>query len=56
MEAKDWLKSIEKKLEIAQCTDWEKVLFAAHRLLMLSPGMNSKLDLELTMYRMVHSS
>jgi hypothetical protein len=32
MEAKDWLRSIEKKLEIAQCTDQEKVLFAAHQL------------------------
>jgi hypothetical protein len=33
MEAEDWLMSIEKKLEIAQCTDQEKVLFAAHRLI-----------------------
>jgi hypothetical protein len=32
MEAEDWLKSIEKKLEIAQCTDQEKVFFAAHKL------------------------
>jgi hypothetical protein len=32
MEAEDWLKSIEKKLEIAQCTDQEKVLFATHQL------------------------
>jgi hypothetical protein len=32
MEAGDWLKSIEKKLEIAQCTDQERVLFAAHQL------------------------
>jgi hypothetical protein len=32
MEAEDWLRSIEKKLEIAQCTDWEKVLFAMHQL------------------------
>jgi hypothetical protein len=32
MEAEDWLKSIEKKLEIAQCNDHEKVLFAAHQL------------------------
>jgi hypothetical protein len=31
MEAEDWLKSIEKKLEIAQCTDREKVLFTAHQ-------------------------
>jgi hypothetical protein len=32
MEARDWAKSIEKKLEIAHCTDQEKVLFAAHQL------------------------
>jgi predicted alpha/beta hydrolase family esterase len=32
MEAEDWLKSIEKKLEIAQCIDKEKVLFVAHQL------------------------
>jgi hypothetical protein len=32
MEAKDWLKRVEKKLVIAQCTDHEKVLFAAHQL------------------------
>jgi hypothetical protein len=32
MEAEDWLKSIKKKLEIAQCNDHEKVLFAAHQL------------------------
>jgi hypothetical protein len=31
-EAEDWLKSIEKKLKIAQCTDQEKVLFTAHQL------------------------
>jgi hypothetical protein len=30
MEAEDWLKRVEKKLVIAQCTDHEKVLFAAH--------------------------
>jgi hypothetical protein len=30
MEAEDWLKGVEKKLVIAQCTDHEKVLFAAH--------------------------
>jgi hypothetical protein len=33
MEVEDWLKSIEKKLEITQCTNQEKVLFAAHQLL-----------------------
>jgi hypothetical protein len=32
MEAEDWLKSIEKKVEIAQCTGPEKVLFTAHQL------------------------
>jgi hypothetical protein len=26
MEAEDWLKGVEKKLVIAQCTDHEKVL------------------------------
>jgi hypothetical protein len=32
MEAKDWLKGVEKKLVIVQCTDREKVLFAVHQL------------------------
>jgi hypothetical protein len=32
MEAEDWLKGVEKKLVIAQCTDQEKVLFVAHQL------------------------
>jgi hypothetical protein len=32
MEAKDWLKGVEKKLVIAQCTDCEKVLFVVHQL------------------------
>jgi hypothetical protein len=32
MKAEDWLKGIEKKLRITQCTDHEKVLFAAHQL------------------------
>jgi hypothetical protein len=32
MEAKDWLKGVEKKLVIAQCTDRERILFAAHQL------------------------
>jgi hypothetical protein len=30
MDAKDWLKGVEKKLVIAQCTDREKVVFAVH--------------------------
>jgi hypothetical protein len=32
MDAEDWLKGVEKKLVIAQCTDREKVLFVAHQL------------------------
>jgi hypothetical protein len=32
MEAKDWLKGVEKKLVITQCMDHEKVLFAVHQL------------------------
>jgi hypothetical protein len=32
MDAEDWLKGAEKKLVIAQCTDRERVLFAAHQL------------------------
>jgi hypothetical protein len=32
MDAEDWLKSVAKKLEIAQRTDREKVLFVAHQL------------------------
>jgi hypothetical protein len=73
MEAEDWLKSIVKKLEIAQCTDQEKVLLqhinylgpllnggkcttTLTRMLVLSPRMSSKLDLELTMYLVVRSN
>jgi hypothetical protein len=65
MEAEDWLESIEKKLEIAQCSDKEKMLFAAHQLFgtatltrmsVLSPGTSSKLDLELTTYLVVRSN
>jgi hypothetical protein len=32
MEIEDWLKGVEKKLMITQCTGREKVLFAAHQL------------------------
>jgi hypothetical protein len=32
MAVEDWLMGVEKKLVIAQCTDREKVLFAAHQL------------------------
>jgi hypothetical protein len=30
--ANDWLKSVEKMLNIAQCSDWEKVLYASGHL------------------------
>jgi hypothetical protein len=32
MDAEDWPKGVKKKLVIAQCTDHEMVLFAAHQL------------------------
>jgi hypothetical protein len=32
MDVNDWLKTIEKKLQVVQCTNWERVLFAAHQL------------------------
>jgi hypothetical protein len=32
MEVEDWLKGVEKKLVIAQCTDHEKILFVVHQL------------------------
>jgi hypothetical protein len=32
MEAEDWLKGVENKLVITQCTDREKIFFAAHQL------------------------
>jgi len=32
LQADDWLKSIEKMLNIAQCSDREKVLYASGRL------------------------
>jgi hypothetical protein len=32
IEVEEWLKPIKKKLEIAQCTNQEKVLFIAHQL------------------------
>jgi hypothetical protein len=30
MDADDWLKTVEKKLQVVQCNNKEKVLFAAH--------------------------
>jgi hypothetical protein len=32
MDADDWLKTIEKKLQVVQCTNRERVLFAMHQL------------------------
>jgi hypothetical protein len=32
MDANDWLKTIEKKLQVVQCNNREKVLFALHQL------------------------
>jgi hypothetical protein len=32
MDADDWLKSIEKKLQLLQCNNCEKVLLASHQL------------------------
>ena len=32
LHADDWLKSMEKMLNVAQCSDWEKVLYASGRL------------------------
>jgi hypothetical protein len=32
MDAEDWLKGVEKKLMVAQCTDREKVVFTMHQL------------------------
>jgi hypothetical protein len=32
MDADDWLKTVEKKLQVVQCNNREKVLFAAHLL------------------------
>jgi hypothetical protein len=32
MDADDWLKIVEKKLQVIQCKNREKILFAAHQL------------------------
>jgi hypothetical protein len=32
MDAEDWLKTIEKKLQVVQCNNREKVLFTSHQL------------------------
>ena len=33
MDADDWIRAIGKKLDITQCTDRERVLFASHQLI-----------------------
>jgi hypothetical protein len=33
MDADDWLKTIVKKLQVVQCNNREKVLFASHQLM-----------------------
>jgi hypothetical protein len=32
MDANDWLRTIDKKLQVVQCTNRERVLFAEHQL------------------------
>jgi hypothetical protein len=32
MDVDDWLKTIEKKLQVVQCNNYEKVLFTSHQL------------------------
>jgi hypothetical protein len=32
MDADDWLRTIEKKFQVVQCINWEKVLLASHQL------------------------
>jgi hypothetical protein len=70
MDVEDWLKLVEKKLEIAQCSDREKVLFMAHQpqqtggrpiatptsTLRLLARMSSRLISGLTMYPTTPSS
>jgi hypothetical protein len=36
MDADDWLKTIEKKLQVVQCSNRERVLFASHQLVELT--------------------
>jgi hypothetical protein len=49
LDADDWLKSVEKMLNIAQCTDREKVLYASGRLtgLLLTGGIHILLPMML---------
>jgi hypothetical protein len=36
MDTDDWLKTMEKKLQVVQCNNREKVLFALHQLVGLA--------------------
>jgi hypothetical protein len=36
MDADDWLKTVEKKLQVVQCKNWEKVMLASHQLIGLA--------------------
>jgi hypothetical protein len=36
MDADDWLKTVESKLQVVQCNNREKVLFATHQLVGLA--------------------
>jgi hypothetical protein len=36
MDADDWIKTMEKKLQVVQCNNREKVLFAFHQLVGLA--------------------
>jgi hypothetical protein len=38
MDANDWLKSVEKKLQVVQCNNREKVLLASHQLFGPAPN------------------
>jgi hypothetical protein len=59
LHADDWLKSVEKMLNIAQCSDREKVLYASGRLTspvlpmmlpIISPGQNLLHSSETTIF------
>jgi hypothetical protein len=36
MDADDWLNTVEKKLQVVECNNREKVLFASHQLIGLA--------------------
>jgi hypothetical protein len=45
MDADDWLKTIEKKLQVVQCNNCEKVQFASHPL--EGPAVDWKVTLQI---------